>query len=121
MQRLGISCGLALGAALGVSGCHSAFVQATIDNRGASPIRLVEVDYPSASYGVGSIAAHSQFNYRFKIQGSGALKIEFADDAGKVHSVDGPNLNQGQEGQLAIVIGPGNEVSWQSKLSAPKS
>ena len=41
--------------AAGSSGCHSAFVETTIDNQSASAVRLVEVDYPSASFGVSSI------------------------------------------------------------------
>jgi len=104
----------------GSSGCHSAFVETTIDNQSASPVRLVEVDYPSASFGVNSIAAHSQFQYRFKIQGSGPLKIEFTDAANKVHDVDGPELNQGQEGALSIVIQPSGEVSWKPSFTTPQ-
>lgn len=103
---------------LGISGCHSAFVETTIDNQGQSPVRLVEVDYPSASFGVGTIAPQSKFHYRFKIQGSGPLKIEFTDASGKVRDSDGPVLNQGQEGHLAIVIQPNGEVSWQPQLTA---
>src|SRR5208282_4163538 len=81
-------------------GCHSAFVETTIDNQADTPVRLVEVDYPSASFGVSSIESHSKFHYNFKIQGSGPLKIEFTDTTGRVHDSDGPQLNQGQEGHL---------------------
>ncbi len=111
---------LAAAFALFLSGCHSAFVETTIDNQGAIPIRLVEVDYPSASFGVGSIAAHAQFHYHFKVQGSGAVKIEFTDAAGKLHDADGPQLNQGQEGRLNIVIQPTGEVAWQPQLTSAK-
>ncbi len=103
-----------------LSGCHSAFVETTIDNQSETPVRLVEVDYPSASFGVGSIAAHSRFHYHFKIQGSGPVKLEFTDAANKVHSADGPDLNQGQEGQLTIVIQPSGEVGWQPQLTSSK-
>ena len=99
-----------------VSGCHSAFVETTIANQADSPARLVEVDYPSASFGVSSIAAHATFRYRFKIQGSGPLKIEFTGADGKLHDSDGPVLNQGQEGRLDIVIGPDGVVRWQPSL-----
>ncbi len=105
---------------LSLAGCHSAFVETTIDNRGETPVRLVEVDYPSASFGVGSIAPESEFHYRFKIQGSGPLKIEFTDASGKVHDSDGPVLNQGQEGHLNIVIQPTAEVNWQPQLTETK-
>ena len=126
MKCCGTSCpgGIFAGAlTLGLAvqaGCHSAFVEATIDNRGPSPVRLIEVDYPSASFGVGSIAPHAQFNYRFKIQGSGPLKIEFTDASGIVHNSEGPILTQGQEGHLAIVVSPTNLVSWEPQLTNPK-
>jgi hypothetical protein len=103
-----------------LSGCHSAFVETTIDNQSASPVRLVEVDYPSASFGVSSIEPHSKFHYHFKIQGSGPLKIEFTDAHGKLHNSDGPMLNQGQEGALGILIQPSGEVSWQPSLTSPQ-
>jgi len=103
-----------------LGGCHSAFVETTIDNRGETPVQLVEVDHTSASFGVGSIVAHSQFHYHFKIQGSGPLKIEFTDSDDKLHNSDGPILKQGQEGTLAIVIQPGGGVSWQPSLTNPQ-
>jgi hypothetical protein len=103
-----------------LAGCHSPFVEATIENQGTSAIHLVEVDYPSASFGVGTLAAKGQFHYRFKIQGSSALKLEFTDPQGKVHDVDGPELQQGQEGRLAIVIGPDGNVNWQPSLTISK-
>ena len=103
-----------------LAGCHSRFVEATIDNQSSSPLRLVEVDYPSASFGAEAIPANSKFNYRFKIQGSGPLKLEFTDARGKVHDFDGPMLSQGEEGHLTITIDPDEKVSWQQTLtSAP--
>jgi hypothetical protein len=121
MSRRGAAFGVGsfLGAivTLGVASCHSAFVESTIDNQGQSPVRLVEVDYPSASFGVSSIDAGSKFHYRFKIQGSGPLKIEFTDASGKVHDSDGPVLNQGQEGHLTIAIQPSGDVGWQPQLT----
>jgi hypothetical protein len=112
---------IALGLCLdGLTACHSAFVETTINNQGPSDMHLVEVDYPSASFGVETIAARSQFNYRFKIQGSGSLKLEFTDAAGKVHDLSGPILNQGQEGHLTIVIHPAGEVSWEPALRPAK-
>jgi hypothetical protein len=104
----------------GLAGCHSAFVETTIYNEGQAPVRLIEVDYPSASFGTESIAGHSQFHYHFKIQGSGALNIEFTDSANKLHDADGPVLNQGQEGHLAIVIQPTNDVEWKPQLTESK-
>jgi hypothetical protein len=116
--RLGVS--IAGSFALFLTGCHSAFVETTIDNQSESPVRLIEVDYPSASFGVGSIGPHSQFNYHFKIQGSGPLKIEFTDTLGKAHDSDGPQLSEGQEGHLSVVIQPTGDVAWQPHLTPSK-
>jgi len=102
-----------------IAGCHSRFVEVTIDNQGPAALRLIEVDYPSASFGVGSIAPNSQFHYHFKIQGSGPVKIEFTDAHGKTHNVDGPDLNQGQEGRLTIAIDAAGKVTWQTNLNVP--
>jgi len=112
--------GLAFAIALTtLAGCHSRFVEVTIDNQGPSTLHLIEVDYPSASFGVGNLAPAAQFHYRFKIQGSGPVKLEFTDDHGQTHNVDGPELNQGQEGRLTIVIDAAGKVIWGSTLNLP--
>ena len=111
-----------LGTAFGIAiifliGCHSRFVEVTIDNQSPTPLHLVEVNYPSASFGAEAIAANSKFNYRFKIQGSGPMKLEFTDGQGKVHDVDGPQMWEGQEGHLTITIDPTGKVAWQPSLA----
>ena len=37
--------------ALSLTGCHSSHIDATVENRTGAPIELLEVDYPSASFG----------------------------------------------------------------------
>jgi hypothetical protein len=101
-----------------LAGCHSRYVETTVENRGAAPLQMIEVDYPSASFGVGSLAAGGQFHYRFKIQGSGTLKLQFTDPQGQAHSLDGPELSEGQEGRLTIAIDPAGKVAWQPTLTA---
>lgn len=98
------------------SGCHSAFVNATIDNQTDAPLQLVEVDYPSASFGAASIPAHSRFYYRFKLQGSDIIKLQYTDAAGKVHIFKGPQLIEGQEGTMLITVSASNDVSWTPHL-----
>lgn len=100
-----------------LAGCHSAFVSATITNSSGSPLTLLEVDYPSASFGVGSLAPGTHYQYRFKIQGSGPVKLQFTDSAGKIHSVSGPELTEGQHGTVMVTIDSGNSVSWIPNLS----
>jgi hypothetical protein len=100
-----------------LAGCHSRYVETTIDNRGPKNLQMLEVDYPSASFGVGNLAAGSQFHYRFKIQGSGNLKLQFIDPKGETRNIDGPELNEGQEGHLTITIDPAGKVAWQPELT----
>jgi hypothetical protein len=100
-----------------LAGCHSRYVETTIDNRGPKNLQMIEVDYPSASFGVGNLAGGAQFHYRFKIQGSGNVKLQFTDPQGQTHNVDGPQLDEGQEGQLTIAIDPTGKVAWQPNLS----
>ena len=108
--------GVMFGAILaGVSGCRSAYVEADVRNATDRPVRLVEVDYPSASFGVESLAAGAVYHYRFKILGDGATKVMWTDGAQKEHSVAGPALKEGQQGGLTVVIG-GESATWQSSL-----
>ncbi len=103
-----------------LAGCHSRFVEVTIDNQTSTPLRLVEVDYPSASFGAEQIAANSVFHYRFKIQGAGPVKLEYTDAQGQAHTFDGPELHEGEEGHLTIVVDAAGKVSWQPALATPK-
>jgi hypothetical protein len=111
---------LALLASLCLTACRSAFVETTIQNDSPSPLHLIEVDYPSASFGTQSLDAHTAYHYHFKIQGSGAITLTFTDATGKAHTANGPVLSQGQQGDLKIVIDPSGSVSWISHLSSAK-
>jgi hypothetical protein len=97
------------------AGCHSAFVDATVSNRTSEPIQLLEVDYPSASFGKQNLAAGQDFHYRFKILGDGKVKLTYTDRANREHSEEGPYLKEGSEGQLVISIAP-DGVHWRSTL-----
>lgn len=99
------------------AGCRSAFVSATITNHSGEPISLIEVDYPSASFGLSSLAPEGQFHYRFKIQGSGPIQLQFTDAAGKAHSVTGPDIAEGEQGTLDVTIGTSKDVSWIPNLT----
>jgi hypothetical protein len=95
----------------GLSGCKSAYVEADVKNGSGAAISLVEVDYPSASFGVGTLAAGATYHYRFKILGDGTTKVMWTDGAKKEHSVAGPKLNEGQQGAMAVTI-HGDSAAW---------
>jgi hypothetical protein len=103
-----------------VAGCRSPYVTATITNQSGSPVSLIEVDYPSASFGTGSLSPGEKYHYRFKVLGSGAVRIQFTDAAGKSHTASGPELKEKEEGILDINIGENAQVSWGLHLSASK-
>jgi len=98
-----------------LAGCHSAFVEADVKNATGAAVSLVEVDYPSASFGTESLAAGATYHYRFKILGDGATKVLWTDAAHRDHSAGGPVLKEGQEGALVVTI-VGEKAVWETKL-----
>jgi len=86
-----------------------------IHNGTGKAVTLVEVDYPTASFGVDTLAAGGTYHYRFKILGDGPTKIFWTDAAEQQHTVAGPELKEGQEGTLSATITPGT-ATWQSDL-----
>ena len=112
--------GLAV-ALLAVAGCHSAHVDVTVENRTGDLVRLLEVDYPSASFGADSLAAGAVMHYRIQLQNSGPLKIQYT--AANNHSVQiqGPAVTQGQEGRFAIVLEPAGKADFKPDLKPIKT
>jgi hypothetical protein len=106
----------ALAAALVLSGCHSAFIDATISNHTAESIALIEVDYPSASFGTQTLAPGQDFHYSFKILGNGPTTVLWTDAAHHDHKKSGPALREGQEGKLLIVFSPNADPAWNLQL-----
>ena len=94
-----------------LSGCHSAFIEATVLNRSGGAVRNLEIDYPTASFGTETLAVGATFHYRFKVLGSGATKASWTDATGKDHSANGPALHEGQEGTLAVTLDP-STADW---------
>ena len=101
------------------TGCHSAFIDATLSNRTDQTLRLVELDYPSASFGTQKLAPGQDFHYRFKLLGSGKLKLIYTDTANVEHTVPGPQLDEGNEGSLSVTI-QSSSVHWGAHLKGRK-
>ena len=107
-----------LGAAAGmltVGGCHSAFINATVQNHSGQRLRLIEVDYPSASFGTNDLANGASYKYRFKVLGSGLATLQWTDLDEKEHTSQGPALEEGQQGDLVINI-QGDKAAWTPTL-----
>lgn len=88
-----------------LASCHSYRIDATVENRTGAPIDLLEVDYPSASFGADQLAAGADYHYRFQVRLSGLVKVQYMDHLShQVRQITGPELHEGQEGQLEIVL-----------------
>jgi hypothetical protein len=100
------------------TGCHSYHVDATVENRTGAPIQLLEVDYPSASFGADSLAAGAVFHYRIQLRGTGPLKIQYTGKDRRQAMIDGPTVAERQEGALQIVLLPGGKAEFHPQLTA---
>jgi hypothetical protein len=101
------------------SACHSYHIDATIENRTGAPIQLLEVDYPSASFGIDSLAPAANFHYRFQVRGSGQLKVSYTSANGQTIQISGPTLAERQQGKLEIVLEPGGKAEFHPQLTPP--
>jgi len=107
---------LAFAAVLTLSGCRSAFIDATVSNHTAEPLALIEVDYPSASFGTQTLAPGQDFHYRFKVLGSGPTTVLWTDSVHHDRKNSGPVLREGDEGKLIISFGPDAGPTWSLQL-----
>lgn len=113
MGRFGFGALLGL---LCLTGCKSPYVNATVENETGATVTLVEVDYPSASFGRETLTAGAAYPYRFKILGSGATKVSWTDAQRKDHTATGPELHEGQQGHLTITL-TATGAQWDAHLS----
>ncbi len=99
-------------------GCRSYRVDATVQNRTGETITLLEVDYPSASFGLDKLDAGADYHYRFQIRGNGPVKVLYTESKDlQVRQSQGPELKEGEQGRLIIVLLPGGKVEYQPALS----
>ena len=103
-----------------LAGCHSAHVEVTVENRTGAPVRLLEVDYPNASFGSDSLAADATMHYRIQIQGSGPVKVQYTAANGSQPQIEGPAVVERQEGALEVVLLPGGMAEFHLALSGPR-
>jgi hypothetical protein len=107
LPSLILSSTLALGA-----GCHSFHIDVDVENHTGSAIRLMEVDYPSASFGADNLAVGAVMHYRFQVQGNGPLKVQYTAADGRQVQINGPNFAERQEGSLKILLLPDGKAEF---------
>ena len=118
--RRGAICNEVLAVALvpalsALAGCHSYHIDTVIENRTGATVRLIEVDYPSASFGTDSIAPGADFHYRFQVQGSGPIKVQYTGSSDREVQLTGPGLVDRQQGSLEIVLLPGGKGEFHPR------
>jgi hypothetical protein len=111
---------LAAATLMAATACHSYHVDATVENRTGAPIQLLEVDYPSASFGANSLVAGQVFHYRIQLRGTGPLKLQYTAADGRQAQIDGPSVVERQEGSLEIVLLPGGKAEFHPHLTPAK-
>jgi hypothetical protein len=109
--------GLVFLGVLAVAGCHSYRVDTTVENRTGKPVKLLEVDYPSASFGTGRLDSGAVFSYQMVFRSSGPLKVAYTTDDGRQVSIDGPQVAEKQEGRLQIVLLPDGKAEFHPGLT----
>lgn len=100
------------------AGCHSSRIDVTVSNRTGVSVSLLEVDYPSASFGADALAAGAVYHYRFKVSSSGPVKVQYTEEPSRAtRQASGPVLSEGEEGRLEIVLLPGGKVEFNPTLT----
>ena len=111
---------IAAPALIAAVGCHSYHIDTTVENRTGGSIQLLEVDYPSASFGVDSLAAGAHYQYRIQLRGNGPLKVQYTAGQGtqtQTIQIEGPTVAERQEGRLGIVLLPGGKADFHPELT----
>jgi hypothetical protein len=101
-----------------LAGCHSAHIDIAVENHTGGPVRLVEVDYPTASFGMDALDANRTYRYRVQLRGNGPLKVQYTAADGHAWQVNGPALVEGQDGNVEIVLLPGGKTEFHPQLTA---
>jgi hypothetical protein len=107
-------------ALLFTTGCKSPHVDVSVENHTGAEIKLLEVDYPSASFGADKLAAGATMHYSIALQGDGAVKVQYTVPGQKQPQIDGPALSEGQAGKLQIVLLPEGKAEFHSDLHGGK-
>ena len=108
---------LLLSCAIAFSACHSYHIEVTIQNNTGVPISLLEVDYPTASFGADALGAGANLHYIIQTRGSSAIKIQYTAPNNHPIQITGPTLYERQEGKIEVVLLPGGKAEFHPSLN----
>jgi len=103
-----------------ITGCRSYHVEIKVANRTGAAIQLLEVDYPSASFGADTLPSEGAMTYRIQVRGTGPVKVQYKSAEGAQQQITGPSLAERDEGRLEIVLLPGGKAEFTPQLARPK-
>jgi hypothetical protein len=98
-------------------GCRSYHVEITVENRTGTAIQLLEVDYPSASFGADALPSDGHLSYSIQVRGTGPVKVQYKAAGGAQQQASGPSLAERDEGRLEIILLPDGKVGFTPLLS----
>ncbi|MDR3741306.1 MAG: hypothetical protein P4L40_19980 [Terracidiphilus sp.] len=97
-----------------ITGCRSPRIDVTIENHTGAPVELLEVAYPSASFGVGRLDTDAVYRYRIQIRGSGSIHLQYNEPVMHLQrQISGPTLTENQSGALRIQLRPGGRADFR--------
>jgi hypothetical protein len=102
------------------TGCKSPHVAVTVENRTGGDLKLLEVDYPSASFGADKLAAGAVLHYSVALQGEGPVKVQYTAPGQSQPQATGPSLSEGQAGKLDIILLPAGKAEFHPDLHGGK-
>ena len=120
MKLSRVSIGVVALVGVAFAGCKSPHVEMTVVNQTGVEVRLLEVDYPSASFGADSLASGASMHYRVQLQGSGPIKVQYTDPDKKQPQMTGPDLHEGEAGRFEIVLLPAGKAEFHPQLNDGK-
>ncbi len=103
-----------------LAGCKSPGVEITVLNHTGGTVNLLEVDYPSASFGVNSLPAGAVYHYRVRLQDSGPVQAQFTEGRTRQYKSTGPTVHEKQEGRIEIVLDPDGKIKFYPQLDPPQ-
>ena len=99
-----------------LAGCKpSHHVDITVRNETGTTIRLLEVDYPNASFGADSVGSGSVLHYKVQLQGTGPVKVQYTAPDNHQPQITGPVLHENTDGKLEIVLLPADKADFKNE------
>lgn len=108
-------CSLLVCIAFSTLACHSRGIDITIENHTRTPMKNVEVDYPGAAFGTGSISPGASYGYHIKPLGTGEVTLSFEQENGKTFKQTGPTVHAGDAGEMILTLDQDANRQWHMR------